>query len=43
MGFQHCLAMTAGLITPPLLIGFLCPYETDATCATTQICEYASN
>jgi xanthine/uracil permease len=25
MGFQHCLAMTGGLITPPLLIGALSP------------------
>lgn len=33
MGAQHALAMTAGLITPPLLIGFL------ANDASIQACE----
>jgi uric acid-xanthine permease len=36
MGFQHCLAMTAGLITPPLLIGFMCKGD---DCPKQQTCE----
>ena len=43
MGFQHMLAMTAGLITPPLIIGFSCappPYGTDTNCGPQRTCEW---
>ena len=36
MGFQHALAMIAGLITPPLIIGFSC---TGPDCPTQKTCE----
>ena len=36
MGFQHAMSMIAGLITPPLIIGFSC---TGSDCQEQRTCE----